>query len=105
MRRPSDFATEKQIERMGDELMALLGFTPVRFSQPRKTMQTRGIPDRRYYSAQRQAVLWWEAKSEKGKQSEDQKKFQAMCEAVGETYLVGTDDVLIAYARQRGWIK
>lgn len=105
MRRPSDFATEKQIEKMGDEFMALLGFTPVRFSQPRKTMQTCGIPDRRYYSAQRQTVLWWEAKSEKGKQSGAQRRFQEMVEACGETYLVGTDDVLIAYARQRGWIR
>jgi hypothetical protein len=81
---------EKDEEREGDRLMAFYGFEVVRFSQARATMQTEGIPDRRYYHRERKLALWWEAKSASGKQRKAQRAFQEMCEAVGEVYVLGT---------------
>lgn len=91
---------EKWVEHAGDQLMALYGFKIVRFSQVRATNQTPGIPDRKYYHPIRGLTLWWEAKRPGGKQSHAQQDFQAMCEACGETYLVGTTEVLMDYLTQ-----
>lgn len=96
---------EKQVEARGDRLMATLGFDIVRLSQPRASMVTPGLPDRRYYHRARKIAVWFEAKREGGKQSFFQQDFQAMAEACGETYLVGTDDVLVAWCRQQGLIR
>jgi hypothetical protein len=90
---------EKEVERMGDRLMSQYGFEVVRFSQARATQQTEGIPDRRYYHRARRLAVWWEAKSETGKQRVAQRKFQLMCEACGEVYLLGTHEVLAAWLR------
>ena len=92
--------TEKQVEHMGDRLMATYGFDIVRFSQARATMQTEGIPDRRYYHRERKLAVWWEAKAPKGKQRPKQAEFQRMCEAVGEVYVLGTHDALAAWLTQ-----
>ncbi len=89
--------TEKQVEHTGDRFMADLGFAVVRFSQARATQQTRGIPDRRYYSPSRGVACWWEAKAEGGKQSADQAAFAAMAHGCAETYLLGTTEVLAAW--------
>lgn len=86
--------TEKQVEKNGDYFMAALGFETVRFSQPRHTMQTFGIPDRRYYHRERKLALWWEAKRPGGRQSDHQRGFQQMVEAVGEVYVLGDTDNL-----------
>lgn len=111
-------AQEKAVEHAGDRLMRAHGFTVIRFSQPRATKQTAGIPDRRYYRPPRIVeregarfmdslhgyALWWEAKTSEGKQSPAQKVFQELVEACGETYLVGTDAVLCEYLRANGWV-
>lgn len=81
---------------MGDQLMMLHGFQVVRFSQARASQQTEGIPDRRYYHTEWGVAIWWEAKREGGKQRPAQKRFQVMCEACGEWYVVGPLDVLQA---------
>ncbi|HVX39597.1 MAG TPA: hypothetical protein VHB25_08490 [Gemmatimonadaceae bacterium] len=102
-------APEKAIEHAGDKLMLALGFEVVRFSHPGKTKQTPGIADRRYYRRPRVVerrdgkyivpalVLWWEAKSDTGRQRPDQRLFQEMVEACGEHYVLGTHDDLIAW--------
>ena len=101
MARPrADTRTEKQVEHAGDELMASvfgddLDFKIVRFSQARATKQTPGIPDRRYYMPKRRMAVWWEAKTAIGRQSTFQAAFQAICEACGEEYVVGTDEALV----------
>ncbi len=101
--------TEKEVEHAGDKMMTLLGFEVIRFSQPRKTMQTRGIPDRRYYHRELRLTVWWEAKAPKGKQSPDQKKFQELVERCGEEYVLGTTDPLADWCKaalvraRRGW--
>jgi hypothetical protein len=97
--------TEKQVETSGDRLMESLGFTAIRFSQPRNTMQTRGIPDRRYYKAGERAV-WWEAKRPHGsKHSVYQKAFQELVESCGEDYVVGELDRLEDWCIAQGLIR
>lgn len=102
-------ALEKAIERAGDKLMRAFGFVSVHFSQARETNQTPGIADRRYYRVprsveradgrfhQRALMPWWEAKSATGRQTPDERAFQELVEACGETYLLGTTDALVAW--------
>jgi hypothetical protein len=97
--------TEKRVEHLGDKVMASVGFEIVRFSQPRNTMQTQGIPDRRYYHPTKKLALWWEAKKEGGKQSLAQQDFQSMVQNVGEAYVCGTDDALVAWLRSNGLVR
>ncbi len=62
----------------------------VRFSQPRATMQTPGIPDLKVYCVRKRCSWWHEVKRPKGgKQSKDQELFQQMAEKCGETYILG----------------
>ena len=107
--RVDDDRLEKAIEHDGDVMMQKAGFTVIRFSQARKTKQTPGIPDRRYYRRPRAnssaLIVWWEAKSSSGKQSAHQKAFQAMAESCGEAYVCGTDDVLIGWLRTKGLVR
>ncbi len=95
--RVRDHRSEKQVEAAGDRAMASLGFRVIRFSQSRATMQTLGIPDRRYVHAGRRLAIWWEAKREGGKPSAHQIYFQAECNTIGEPYVRGTDDDLAQY--------
>lgn len=90
---------EKQVEHAGDRFMANLGFIAQRFSQARATMQSPGIPDRKYYNSERGVSCWWEAKAEDGKQREAQYRFQQQAEACGEVYLLGTEEVLAAWCQ------
>lgn len=92
---------EKDEERLGDQFMAALCYEAVRFSQPRNTMQSPGIPDRKYYNVARGWTLWWEAKAANGKQSAAQRRFQSMAEACGEAYVCGPLEALVAYIRGR----
>lgn len=90
---------EKDVERACDSLMAQLGWTTVRFSQPRRTMQTLGIPDRRYYHVARGVALWFECKRPGGRQRPAQRAFQTLVEACGERYVLGGADELAAAVR------
>jgi len=85
---------EKDHEHKGDQLMGRYGFTVIRLSQPRASMITPGVPDRRYYSTARGIAFWWEAKREDGKQSRAQRDFQKLCDATGDVYFCGTFDEL-----------
>ena len=88
--------SEKDVERRCDSLMSQLCWNVVRFSQPRHTMQSAGIPDRKYYNVARGLTLWFECKKPGGTQSLAQKQFQQMCEACGETYVLGGVDELLS---------
>lgn len=97
---------EKDHERLGDDLMETYGFTAVRFSQARATMQTEGIPDRLYCSTTRGLAFWWEAKREDGKQRTAQREFEVTVTACGLVYFCGTFEQLRTwFARQlvSGW--
>jgi hypothetical protein len=93
--------TEKQEQGWGDRFMHDLDFTSIHFSQARASQQTPGIPDRKYYSPFLGLTFWWEAKAEDGKQSEDQRKYQIMCQKCGELYVLGTAAVLGAWVVER----
>jgi hypothetical protein len=108
---------EKEIELRGDKLMQAHGFTVIKFSQPRASKQTAGIPDRRYYRpprfvkngstktlGQRGFSLWWDAKTTVGKQAPAQREFQQLVESCGEIYLVGTDGVLREFLAREGML-
>lgn len=99
-RRPllRDTRSEKQVEAAGDRAMAKLGFSIWRFSQARATMQSPGIPDRRYVNTVWGVAFWWEAKREGGKQSPHQRAFELECNSVGEHYVCGTDYTLVGFA-------
>lgn len=94
---------EKDVEAACDRLMVGLGYTPIRFSQPRNTMQTPGIPDRRYYKADRMFPpaahhsFWFECKRPGGKQSPAQLAFQQLVVSCGEQYVLGGLDELARY--------
>ncbi len=90
---------EKAVERAGDRFMQDMGFTAVRFSQARATMQLPGIPDRKYYNPERGRACWWEAKAEDGTQTSQQYSFQVMAGACDEVYLLGTEEVLVAWCQ------
>lgn len=94
--------SEKDVERLGDKLMALLGFTAWRYSQARATQQSPGIPDRFYTHPTRGLHVFWEAKRPGGKQRTSQRTFQAEVTACGLNYVCGTDDVLLAWCEAQG---
>lgn len=105
-------APEKVEEHEADKLMEMLGFTTIRFSQPRASMQTPGIPDRRYYrgargrsAASTSFSVWYEAKAPNGRQSASQRRFQALVEACGETYVLGTFDEMLKWCRANGLVR
>jgi len=85
--------------------MASLGFTSIHFSQARATQQTPGIPDRRYYSPDRGAAVWWEAKTAIGRPSAFQTAFRALVESVGEEYVLGTEEALVEWAVGKGFVE
>jgi hypothetical protein len=100
-----DMRLEKTVEAVADRTMENLGFEVVRFSTKRprlkgserqdfSTRQTPGIADRLYIHRERRLAVWWEAKAAYGRQSADQKRFQAQVESVGWNYVLGTDDDL-----------
>jgi hypothetical protein len=100
-----DALSEKQEELYSDRTARMLGFTVVKFSQPRRTMQTRGIPDRLYLHPIHRVAVWAEVKSEKGKLSEAQKGLHNTLALAGQMVVTGTANVvgqaLVAALKQR----
>lgn len=67
--------SERDEERLCDDLVARISSRDcvVRFSQPRNTMQTPGIPDRRYWVYN--VALWYEIKAANGRLTGAQEGF------------------------------
>jgi choline dehydrogenase-like flavoprotein len=80
---------EKAIEAECDRRMGALGWTVIRFSMPRATRQTLGIPDRRYQSVRRRVCVWHEVKAPDGEQSTPQREFMERERACGHAYVLG----------------
>lgn len=103
---------EKEVEKECDNLMKALGWTVIRFSQPRHTMQTYGIPDRRYYPPPSPKAeywlnagpqpFWFECKRKGAKQRKEQIEFQALCKTVSEGYVFGGLPELAQHLRDQG---
>lgn len=105
-RKRTDCRTEKTIESAGDRFMGtVLGFEIIRFSQARPTWQTQGIADRLYCAPKLGLAVWWEAKTEIGRQRPGQEAFQRIVTACGHDYITGTDDVLHAWAIRKGLVE
>ena len=95
--------TEKSIERMCIQLYEKVGCLVLKFSQPRKTMQSYGIPDLKVYNLRHGKTWWHEVKRPKGKLSDHQKKVREMAIACGEAHYVGgLDAAKDALAEQIG---
>jgi len=96
---------ERSVASECDDLMRDMGWTVIRLAQRgsralnRSSVVTKGVPDRRYYRGSKS--FWFECKAEDGRQSDDQKKFQAMCERAGETYVIGGKKELTEYLKVR----
>jgi hypothetical protein len=84
-----------------DALCAGAGCARVAFSHPWNTMQTPGIPDRRYYP-RKGLGFWVEAKAPDGRQSTDQAAFEAHCQRCGDPYLLGGPREVLAYLVAEG---
>lgn len=95
---------EKGVEHMCDRLMLSIGWRVVRISQPRRTMQTEGIPDRRYYpppgNPDRHSAFWFEVKREGGRYRKGQLEFELMCEDARDPHCSGGLKELAEYLRE-----
>lgn len=84
---------EKTVASQCDELMEQMDWTVIKLAQRgsralnRTSTVTKGVPDRKYYRGG--DTFWFECKQEDGRQSDEQKKFQEMCEKAGELYVLG----------------
>lgn len=97
---------EKTVAKDCDDLMKQLGWTVIKLAQRgsralnRTSTVTKGVPDRKYYRGGK--TFWFESKqADRGVQSEDQKKFQLMCERAGEVYVIGGKKELTEYLNVR----
>ena len=89
--------SEKEEERMCIDLYEQVGLIVIKFSQPQRAIQTRGIADTLILDPKREASWWHEIKRRQGPeykkvksvQSEHQKVFQAWVESVGMRYIIG----------------
>ena len=81
--------TEKQIERACIKLYEQLGCEVMKFSMPRKTMQTFGIPDLKVYYRPKKKTWWHEVKGPNGKLSTHQEFIRTLTTACGEAHYVG----------------
>lgn len=97
---------EKTVAKDCDSIMRDLGWTVVKLAQRggravnRTSRVTKGVPDRKYYRGH--DTFWYESKAEDGRQSEEQKKFQEMCESAGELYVIGGVKELVKFLRSWG---
>lgn len=79
----ADTRSEKEIEHAIDGLMESLGCVVVRFSQPRASKQTPGIPDRLYLDERTGRWTWAEIKRATGKTTEAQDEMHRRFRACG----------------------
>lgn len=82
--------SEKTEERWADRAADMMGFTVIRFSQPRRTMQARGWVDRLYVHRGRGVAVFAELKAEKGKLSAHQVEMHATLRDAGLSVVCGT---------------
>ena len=103
--RPVVDQLEKDEQRDVYRLYVALGCEVVWFSQPRATMQTKGIPDLKVYCV-RKALTWWHETKRQvgGKFSKEQVQFQARAEACGELYVPGGWEEAVQFVREHGLV-
>jgi hypothetical protein len=80
--------SEKAIYEECCELLRVYNFAVYRLAQPRRSMQSLGIPDL-YAMHGNRGAIWMECKTDVGKQTAYQKSFQNRCISAGVPYVVG----------------
>ncbi len=80
---PNELQREKDVEQDIDAELVRLGFDVTRLSQPRRSMQTEGIPDRYARHVAKRMRLWIEVKQPGGTVSADQKRWHKTERAAG----------------------
>lgn len=105
---PKAVPTEKEVERACMEFYGLFGGSVWKLSQPRHTMQTRGLPDLLVFCLDAEGRMWsaWhEVKRPGGKQSVFQTGFQAYAVLAGMRYLLGGLDAAKVWLQEIGRYK
>lgn len=92
---------EKVVYEQCCQLLKLYGFAVYRLAQPRRSMQSLGLPDLYAMHADR-GVLWMECKMDIGKQSPAQRAFQAQCQYAKVPYVCGGTPELAHWLNTRG---
>jgi hypothetical protein len=93
---------EKEEMRAGDDLIRQLGGEIVSFAQPRNTMQTAGIADRRY--RYRGVAFWFEWKAADGKLAREQYEFLKKEYECGQSVAAGSlEELQHAIAAIQRW--
>lgn len=85
---PDDPRSEKEIQHAVRLRWEFHGWTVCDMSQSRATQQVLGFPDILALSGDRSGLVMCEVKSAKGRQSQYQKEFEAICETAGVPYIV-----------------
>jgi hypothetical protein len=94
---------ETAVEKDIDDALAGLGFDVTRFSQPRESMQTAGIPDRYARHLRFKLRLWVEIKAEDGVLSIEQRAWhQSELMAGGQVVTVSSVSELLRELKARG---
>lgn len=85
---PGASTTEKAEYEACVRLLRLSGCEVFRLVQPRRTMQTPGIPDAWIFGPGK-LYAWFECKKPGGRVRPEQRKFRAQCEARGIEHVLG----------------
>ena len=95
---------ETKEQRRVVKLYRACGCDVVTFNQPRRSMQTPGIPDLRVYSRKKRLAFWHEVKTADGGLSDAQIVFAERARLCGETYIYGGVEVARAHLAALGII-
>lgn len=71
-------------------------------AQPRRTMQTPGLPDLRVYHRGRRVAWWQEIKVDGGDLRPAQREFRELAEWCGDPMVVGGLTAALDFLRERG---
>ena len=101
---------EAEEDKKCAELWTLAGFTVISFSQPQKSLQTRGISDQLVMDNRSPTWFWFEVKRQTGpefyarkhKQTPDQLWFQKRVEEQGHRYEMGSRKRVMEILKEMG---
>jgi len=94
---------EKSVQREVVTFFEGLGCRVYRLSQPRRTMQTPGLPDLWAFCPRKRLGFWWETKRvDGGTRRPEQERFAELCTLSGVPYGYGAMASARAFAKALG---